>query len=260
MSWVSYLSVSELPARPDPHTGQPRPPRAPAYPGGEAHGRHPRRGSVPSPPPGQGPTLAWYRETRRGALVAAAWVLALMGGVFILAHGFDWMRMWPIWLVFALAALGVYASTRGTNCAAGADWLASYKVWVKTYDLVKVIYHGHLSGSELDLQDSEGRRLVINIDELSHDREMWDLVYNGLLHSVTPVVPRPTVSSICICRCLTPRLADGVSPARDTPVRPGQRLLRPRVGSRGFTHTAPAPRAGISDGLPPDTRASRPNT
>lgn len=35
----------------------------------------------------------------------------------------------------------------------------------------------------LDLKDSGNRSLQVRVDELQEDRDLWDLVYNGLLHS-----------------------------------------------------------------------------
>ena len=54
-----YLRADELPARPDPGTGFPRPPHAPGW-VRVRRSRSSDRDRKPSPPPGQGPVVAWY--------------------------------------------------------------------------------------------------------------------------------------------------------------------------------------------------------
>jgi hypothetical protein len=184
---VSYLGDNELPARPDPTTGRPWPPRAPAYAGTDTpadRDPHRERGRTPSPPPGQSPVLAWYRASRRAATMAAAWMFALVAVAFTVGLGFDWVSTWVMWPIIAVGLLGVYSSVRVSQCRAGADWLARRRTWVKTYELVKVTCHSGVGDAELRFEDTAGRRTEIKISDLQSDRDIWDLTYNGILHSV----------------------------------------------------------------------------
>src|SRR5579884_1336655 len=185
--WVRYMASCELPPRPDPGTGLPRPPHAPAYVGDDTPAdRDPyrARGRPPSPPPGQGPVLAWYRASRRGALTAAAFAFALIAFVIILGTGTDAITFWPIWAISLIGSLGVYSSVRVGECSVGASWLASRKRWVDLYDLVKVTCHSNRGDSEIRFVDSAGRRLELSLSDLHGDRTIWDYTYNGILHSV----------------------------------------------------------------------------
>lgn len=190
-----------LPPRPDPHTGEPRPPRAPGFrmpqrPSKELdRSRETRVSRKPSPPPGQGPVLVWFSHTQRKAFVeAAGWFIAF--SIFCVAYaGFTYgskgLTMlsspanWWILLIPVVIALVVYGIKRKNAAAAGADWVNQGKAWVCTYELTKIRARTHATGVHLDLQDGAGRTLGVPLDDIQRDRDMWDLVYNGMLHSVT---------------------------------------------------------------------------
>jgi hypothetical protein len=75
----AYLAVDELPPKPDPQTGEPKPPQAPGFIGTKnpnARDRITDPAHTPSPPAGQGPVLAWYKSSQRGAIL-------LCVGIFI---------------------------------------------------------------------------------------------------------------------------------------------------------------------------------
>jgi hypothetical protein len=188
---VTYMSAADLPPRPDSKTGLPRPPHAPYYSGSQQPDddpdREPDGGQTSLTPPGQGPVLVWYRSSRFGALKVTAWGIPIFFVLLAIREGFSirWVLYWPVWLICALMLLGVYSSQRTNGCAAGSDWLAlSTKVWVRTYDLVKVTCHAYGGDLTLKLTDSSGRKVESQITRLQADRRMWDLVYNGILHSV----------------------------------------------------------------------------
>ena len=42
----------------------------------------------------------------------------------------------------------------------------------------------HSPSIHLDLKDRDGREVRVNSSDVQEDRDIWDLVYNGMLHSV----------------------------------------------------------------------------
>lgn len=181
--WGRYLRADELPARPDPGTGFPRPPHAPGW-VRVRRSRSSDRDRKPSPPPGQGPVVAWYPGSRRVAVVVASWWSVIIIGLFSLRNGFGWMVHWWLWGIFGAAIFWIYLSALSGTCAAGAEWVARGRRWVKIYELAEVSYHTRIGGARLRLRDSGGHRLMIKIEDLHGDRTIWDLVYNGVLYSV----------------------------------------------------------------------------
>lgn len=98
---------------------------------------------------------------------------------------FDWVRYWQIWIgLLVVGALVGFTQFRGTECSAGAVWLRGRKGWVRTYELVKVKSYPSFSGGWTRLEDRDGRILGLDHATLQQDRRLWDLVYNGILHSV----------------------------------------------------------------------------
>jgi hypothetical protein len=72
---------------PDRETGLPRPPHAPLFMGSRRRpdqdpSRDTRPSATPQAPDGQGPVLAWYRSSRRGAVIPA-----VLGVVVIVDDG-----------------------------------------------------------------------------------------------------------------------------------------------------------------------------
>lgn len=176
--------TSHLPPKPGRESGAPRPPHAPLWPGwtpGEAE-IDPRY--KPASPPEQGPVLEFYKEARSQALSAGLFgvgfciiVLSLFEG------GFGWIGDWIGWAI-VLWPLPLFLLFRRVDIiAAGADWLLWKKKWVRTYDLAKVKLAPRGAQFNLILTDREGRKLSIPWLQLCYNRALWDLVYNGMLHS-----------------------------------------------------------------------------
>lgn len=184
--------VGELPPRPDPHTGEPRPPRAPGFtmeekpPKDADAGRERNERRRPSPPAGEGPVLEWYRHSQRRAVRIAVFgfVFFVLGMTAIEGFSFSWARAWPVWVVLVLGALGVYSSLRSVDAAVGAEWLKVGRRWVRLYELTEVKAKHRGNAIHLDMKDRAGRENWIKLDDLQEDRDLWDLVYNGILHSV----------------------------------------------------------------------------
>lgn len=187
-----YLTAEELPPKPDPDTGEPRPPRAPGLVDKKKSAEEEIRGRVtdpakaPAPPEGEGPLLAWYKSSRRAALLVTAWGLPLLVVGVTLLQGFsiEWMKFWQLWALIVLFLAGLYSLQRTVVCSAGAEWLKVGKTWVRLYELVEVKAKHRSNAIHLDFKDGGGREVMVEVDDLQGNRDVWDLVYNGILHSV----------------------------------------------------------------------------
>lgn len=90
---------------------------------------------------------------------------------------------WP-WLIVVVTAALIAWNVRGTYLAAGADWFQSRRHWVRIYELTSIKYTTKPGGFSLFLQDGQGGRAGCDLHELQSNPALWDLVYNGILHSV----------------------------------------------------------------------------
>ncbi|GAB3678945.1 hypothetical protein GCM10027597_21400 [Saccharopolyspora tripterygii] len=187
-----FCSVAELPPKPDATTGLPRPPRAPGFhkedkpPKEQDRDRVQDPSKAPSPPDGEGPVLEWYRSSRRNAVLTGAVAFVIMVVALTLIRGGEiaWMQFWFVWAILVLASLGVYASSRATDCAVGAEWLKVGKTWVRLYELTSIKARVRSNAIHIDLKDNAEREVKVSTSALQEDRDIWDLVYNGILHSV----------------------------------------------------------------------------
>lgn len=176
-----------LPPQPDPQTGQPRPPRAPTtFASNESTPTNRPARNHPPLPEGQGPTLEWRQDTAKGALGSGVIAAAIVAVVPTLeTQGFGWVTTWYWWPSIALAGLLIYLIMRASWLAAGARWLQYKDQWVDTYELTHV--HVQASGANmmLRLTDSAGRSIgSLTLKGIQRNQALWDLVYNGILHSV----------------------------------------------------------------------------
>jgi tetratricopeptide (TPR) repeat protein len=181
------MTTGKLPPRPDPITGLPRPPRARRNRAFQRAEHTDRSTSPPKPPPGQGPTLEWDRWSWDGVVPITGLLLLLGAGVFtIKSRGVAWVTDGQLWLgavvLTLLALMAARLSYRST--AAGADWCSFGKYWVKVYELTEVKMRQSYTGWYLELTDADDRKLEQFIPEIQSIPELWDLVYNGILHSV----------------------------------------------------------------------------
>jgi hypothetical protein len=181
-----------LPPRPDPATGEPRPPQAPVY--REPHnGGVSTQGSAPKSPPGYGPALEYYSDSNRDAVKSGIFAFVLFV-VFATVYNairvgftstaFGWMSTWWLWLICAAAALLIWRANHGSFWAAGADWLRTKTAWVRTYELVTVKGMVVGSAARLELTDAVGNSMSVIASDLQRHRRLWDLVYNGILYSI----------------------------------------------------------------------------
>lgn len=119
-------------------------------------------------------------------MFAAIGTFVLVTVLLFVARGFatDWLHFWWVWVAVGAAAVLAYFITKVENAAAGAEWVMENKTWVRTYELTKIKAYTYSNSLNLHLTDTGGRKLEINISRLQDDRRIWDLTYNGILHSV----------------------------------------------------------------------------
>lgn len=179
-------STTTLPPVPDPVTGQPRPPHAPVrstWPSGVPDVDPARR---PNPPPGEGPVLEHFRESRREGLRGAAFMFGVAALISTWKFGgFGWVSVWYAWaFVIAPFVLHVLYTSWTDVFSAGALWLQYKSRWVRTYELTEIKLKGRGWGwVYLQVEDRHLQRLWVPMNLLVQNRELWDLVYNGILHS-----------------------------------------------------------------------------
>ncbi|MDV6012294.1 hypothetical protein [Haloechinothrix sp. LS1_15] len=181
----------QLPPMPDRETGEPRPPRAPVIRPAKNSRQRWSRFRVPKPPPGEGPPLEWDYGSLKRQIEAFFVTMVIFIGFFTVYDlldsdrgMFDWATdrtMWILFVVFSfLFSFGVYIGT----VAAGADWLMQRKHFIKTYELTSIELEPAINKYTFELQDRYGNEVSVSELALLGNRRLWNLVYNGIRHSV----------------------------------------------------------------------------
>lgn len=109
-------------------------------------------------------------------------VIIVVGGL-IATGGQVIFQGWP-WIVPVVGAVLIGWNVRGSYFAAGADWLQSRRNWVRLYEIVSIKYTTKPGGFSILLEDGQGSSVGGDLRELQSNPALWDLVYNGILHSV----------------------------------------------------------------------------
>lgn len=197
-----WPGLRELPPRPDPNTGEPFPPHAPVYQGNDTAPednplRERRLSHKPTPPDGMGPVIAWNRSNIKGKIhlyIISLAILIVGMSVITMAEGdgIDWMRYWPLWLFFAIVAYLMSSPLKFETTSVGADWLQirimhpfrrTKQDHIKLYELIEI--DGSSSPTAQFLRINDGNLASERpLHEWQGDRRIWDLMYNGILHSV----------------------------------------------------------------------------
>jgi hypothetical protein len=130
--------------------------------------------------------LEWIPRTWRTFRQAAiTCFVILVGFITFRDWGIGWIADWKAWLLVVvlsgLAGLGTWASD---DMEAGADWFSYGKSWVRTYELTEVKLDKAWAVDRLELTDADGREISIKIIDIQNNPDLWNLVYNGILHSV----------------------------------------------------------------------------
>lgn len=113
-------------------------------------------------------------------------VLAIIGSIydyFVKDDAFRWMTTWWLWLVIIAISVPPALLAKRDRCAAGAEWLSEGKSWVKIYELTSIEAKASGTGMWITLKDKDGREVDAQAVTLQYNRRVWDLLYNGMLHS-----------------------------------------------------------------------------
>ncbi|GAA3355925.1 hypothetical protein GCM10020366_17980 [Saccharopolyspora gregorii] len=150
--------------------------------------RDPARARFPSAPPGAGPVLEWFQESNSNGIKSGIFVASLIAAFLSLKDwGFDWTTTWGLW-AFVLAPIPIfYLYSRSGGLSAGSDWFAtSRRRHVQLYELTKVTVTNPagVDAWVLELTDRNGGFTGAKLREVQQNRALWDLVYNGIVHSV----------------------------------------------------------------------------
>jgi len=181
---VSDESEVHLPPQPNAETGEPRPPRAPVYGTIITHVPKFPPSTTPGPSSECSPTLETHAASNRTTWSYGAAASILVIAIVTFFYGVSWIAIWWAWAILALVVATTFAFTRTGFYAAGADWVRSRKEWVRTYELTEIEMHLSSAGTELFLRDSSGQTLNGRLANLQANRNLWDLVYNGIRHSI----------------------------------------------------------------------------
>ncbi|WP_051342511.1 hypothetical protein [Pseudonocardia spinosispora] len=191
--------MTALPARPDPDSGEPKPPRAPEVVGPwTGYRRSGRRTESFRPAQAQ----QWFAEPapllelvegrrRRGLWQVAAYsagsALLLFGGVAVLAHG-DRVLYLVAAVLWAISTATSYLIRRMHTVYAGATWAGDGEdqdKFVTTYDLARIrVFGAGKPSAMLQIIGADGAFLQLPLGLLEGNPALWDLVYNGVRHSV----------------------------------------------------------------------------
>lgn len=217
---------ADLPPRPDPQTGEPLP-HAPNFQGTDIPVednplRETRLFRKPAPPPGMGPVLAWHRDSAKGQIVNYLVALGVfVGGIAVISllqgEGLDMLTAWPLYPLFLIFAYLMSKPLDVRTDSVGADWLQSHyrKRWyqrrrkvvvLKLYELTRVQGVSGPGYPQLALEDVDGATMYRFMWELQPDRRTWDLVYNGILHSVANGAETDSTSESVLKLAETPAL------------------------------------------------------
>lgn len=188
MTLSNTMNDPELPPPPNPDTGQPAPPAAPPYRGvGKSADVDDGPGEpMLAPPKGHGPVLAWHNPTwwKDGFRPALTYIFIILVVFLTLKdRGIGWMTTYRWWLFLVGVSLLSVPYFRGQPFAAGAAWFRNGKKWVNTYELISVRVASYYGFYSLKLEDADGHRISIHTGTIQHNRRLWDLVYNGIVHS-----------------------------------------------------------------------------
>lgn len=104
-----------------------------------------------------GRVLEWHAPAQSVRAVAAVLMMVtLMAFLTFKARGFEWATVWFFWaLVVGFGLLVFFGVGRQGKAAAGADWFADQRAWVRTYELVEVRIRRSVSWDVL-LRDARG--------------------------------------------------------------------------------------------------------
>ncbi|WP_240959651.1 hypothetical protein [Rhodococcus sp. HNM0563] len=129
--------------------------------------------------------LEWNQPTLREQCFAAAIMAGLSIALMSVQAGFEWVRWWWFWAITLAGAWVMFRATRNHWTAAGATWVQWRTSWVDTYHLTRIRFSADGTNRVLRLKDAHGNEIhSFKISQIQGNPDLWDLVYNGILHSV----------------------------------------------------------------------------
>ncbi|MBE9373847.1 hypothetical protein IQ251_05220 [Saccharopolyspora sp. HNM0983] len=129
-----------------------------------------------------------FRVIRRGVTGGAIVAVVLLSLAALLEgpNATSVMARYPVfWVAVTLAASLMMYAGRERRCRAGAGWLQTRDgSWVATYELRHINLFANQGDPFIVFIDSSGREVGMRTLDLMANQALWDLVYNGLLHSI----------------------------------------------------------------------------
>lgn len=143
----------------------------------------------------------------------------------------DWSRPLSLTAVLSVpfvSAYLLYRHGRRDFVGAGVGWLSDGRGWVRTYELVEVSIAVDLKPF-LYLVDSDHRACRPSLESVQQNRDLWDLVYNGILHSFQERHVHTNANARRILQLHGPAMRNEMRLAREGP-RPDEFVIvdRPR--------------------------------
>jgi hypothetical protein len=144
---------------------------------------------APPPPPGHGKRLAAWGMTRY-----ARWrelIAGLVTMVALAAPIVGWYRTPASWIIAACTIgpgwlLGIYAYPP-RSIGVGADWLRVRSTrsdhWVQTNQLARLSLEIRWTNRYLVMEDREGRKLRVDLDDLRADQRVYEAFLFAVRHA-----------------------------------------------------------------------------
>ncbi|CCQ15576.1 putative uncharacterized protein [Rhodococcus sp. AW25M09] len=97
---------------------------------------------------------------------------------------FEWIwDWWPPCMVFGLPLLQ-YRKSLGDRVLAGARWVQQRDKWISTYEITKIRSTTVGLNRASKIEDVHGNKLILVLRDAQMNPLLWNLVYNGIAHSV----------------------------------------------------------------------------
>lgn len=99
--------------------------------------------------------------------------------------GFEWLTSWWAMCIVVGLPLLQYHKVLGDRVLAGARWVQQRDKWVSTYELARIRSTTVGLYRAMNIKDIHGNNFILVLHDAQMNPQLWDLVYNGILHSVT---------------------------------------------------------------------------
>ncbi|MGB6072360.1 MAG: hypothetical protein WBG53_17635 [Rhodococcus sp. (in: high G+C Gram-positive bacteria)] len=99
-------------------------------------------------------------------------------------RGFEWTSNWFLWVFITVICVTMYFDLKKDRVIAGARWVQQREEWVSTYELVRIRSTTVGLNRAMSIRDTHGNKLVLVLSTTQKNPPLWNLVYNGIAHSV----------------------------------------------------------------------------